>query len=450
VQGLADAVATAANLVNLTTGTSPGASFPANATSPASKIDSIADLLNTCTAAATAAPCTQLFSATTPNGGTTPANTFAAALYLARNPGMNTASLYTQSTASNVFSPALSKAPSDWTLFINYTGGGMNAPGPLGIDASGNVWVASYFSVASKFSPTGDPAFPQGVTAGGIAHSYGLAIDAANDVWITNEDTASSVNGGLGSVTVLNSDGQPISGTSGYSAGGFNYPVAIAVDTNSTAWVVDNGNAHLTVLSTTTGQPISGTKGYPPAAVSDLLAFPAAIALDASHNAWVGNENADYITKISPDGTQFTNVTCCNGAAALAVDQGGNVWVANYLGNSVSEVSNSGTVIYNGYTGGGLSHPQGVAIDGVGNVWVSNVGGPSITELAGASSSSPGHVLSPASGFAPDASLSKAFSIAIDASGNLWVTNFGNNSLTEFIGLAAPVKTPLLGPPQSP
>ena len=104
----------------------------------------------------------------------------------------------------------------------------------------------------------------------------------------------------------------------------------------------------------------------------------------------------------------------------------------------------------NPYTGGGLNHPQGIAVDGAGNVWVANYRGPSITELAGAASSTPGKVLSPPAGFAPDAGLLQAFAIAIDASGNVWATNFGSNTLTEFVGLAAPVKTPLLGLPQAP
>jgi hypothetical protein len=59
-------------------------------------------------------------------------------------------------------------------------------------------------------------------------------------------------------------------------------------------------------------------------------------------------------------------------------------------------------------------------------------------------------VLSPASGFGLDASLLESYSIALDASGNLWVSNFGNSTVTEFIGIAAPVKTPLAGPPQTP
>src|SRR5882757_9721995 len=50
-QGLANAVATVASLANLTTGTSPGASFPQNGSSPAARINSLANLLNTCTTA---------------------------------------------------------------------------------------------------------------------------------------------------------------------------------------------------------------------------------------------------------------------------------------------------------------------------------------------------------------------------------------------------------------
>src|SRR5258707_11158784 len=106
-------------------------------------------------------------------------------------------------------------------MSINYSGGGMNTPTAVGVDATGNVWVASYNSAASKFSPTGTPLFPSGITSGGLFHSYGLAIDAQNSVWIPNEDsTASGVNGGLGSVTVLTSSGQLTSGANGYFAGG--------------------------------------------------------------------------------------------------------------------------------------------------------------------------------------------------------------------------------------
>jgi hypothetical protein len=462
-QGLINAIATANNLANMSTGASPGSAFPSTGTSPAGRINTIANLLNTCTTAVTSTSCSQLFAATTSANGTAPTNTFAAALNLARNPGISVTALYAQSAASSAFSPALSSAPADWSLWINYTGGGLSSPGTLGVDSTGNIWVANYCqsalcpnatggfpSVVSEFASTGAPVSVTGYTGGGLAQSYGLAIDAQDNIWITNEGSPSANNCTAGSVTELNSSGQPISGTNGYTAGEFNCPIAIAIDTNSTAWAVNNGNAHLTVLSTTSGQPLSGTTGYPGSGTLDPLAFPSAVALDASHNAWIGNQSSTFITKVSPDGSQFTNFSCCNGAGGVAIDQAGNVWVANYYGDSVSELSNTGAVISTGYTDSTLDRPQGIAIDGSGNVWVSNFLGSSITELAGANATTPGKILSPSTGFASDANLLEAYSIAVDASGNLWVTNFGNDTLTELVGIAAPVKTPLLGVPQAP
>jgi len=105
-----------------------------------------------------------------------------------------------------------------------------------------------------------------------------------------------------------------------------------------------------------------------------------------------------------------------------------------------------------GYVGGGLAHPQGIAVDGAGNVWVSNFRANALTELAGAVSASPGTALSPAGGIGSSANLVQAYALAIDASGNVWVTNSASNAnkLTEYIGLAAPVKTPLIGLPTAP
>jgi sugar lactone lactonase YvrE len=446
-QGLANAVATVASLANLTTGTSTGASFPANGSSPAAKINSIANLLNTCTSATSASGCSALFSATTPSGGTAPSNTLDAALNLARNPGSNVAVLFTQSTASTAFTPALTTAPSDWTMFLNYTGGGMNSPTALGIDSTGNVWVANYYGVASEFSPTGTPVFPNGITSGGLLHSYGLAIDPQNNVWIPNEDSPVSVNGGYGSVTVLSSTGQVLSGPTGYIAGGIAYPIAIAIDTNSTAWVTDSHNASLTLLSST-GQPLSGPTGYQ----WPQLAYSYGIAIDANHNGWATSNEDGTVTKISPDGSKFTSYACCNGPSGVAIDQRGFVWVANYLGDSISQLAGDGTVISSGYSDGKASiwHPQGIAVDGSGHVWVTNILGSSITELAGSAATSPGQIVSPTAGWAKDAGLNYGYAVAIDASGNLWVVNRTTNTLTEIVGLATPVKTPQLGPVQSP
>ena len=50
--------------------------------------------------------------------------------------------------------------------------------------------------------------------------------------------------------------------------------------------------------------------------------------------------------------------------------------------------------------------------------------------------------LSPNAGYS-GGGLSTPTGLAIDNSGNVWVTNTGDSSLTEFVGAAAPVVTPL-------
>jgi streptogramin lyase len=177
-----------------------------------------------------------------------------------------------------------------------------------------------------------------------------------------------------------------------------------------------------------------------------------ALAVDSSHNAWVANQSSTTsITEISADGSQAVNYDCdCDGASGIATDENNNVWVANYYGNSVSEVKAGGRVLLDALTGGGIDHPQGIAIDGAGTAWVANYRGNSLSEISGSSSSTPGTLLSPSSGFGADASLLEPYGVAIDASGNIWVSNAGNNTLTQFIGAAAPVKPPLAGPPQLP
>jgi hypothetical protein len=442
--GLQNAVAMASALVSVTTGSSPGPAFAANGSSPAPKIDSLANLLNACVVSTSnGSACSALFSNATPTGGAAPTNTLDALLDLARNPAHNVPGLYALSTGSSAFVPILPAAPSDWTLFINYTGGGMDGPTGLGVDSQGDVWVASYFNVASLFSPLGKPLQAQGITGSGLSASYGLAVDGNNNAWIPNEPNPGFAGN---SVSVFSSSGLSIAGNTGFNQGGLNYPIAVAIDTDNSAWVVDYGDSSVTHLSSA-GQPLSGASGF----TSPDFAFPVAAAIDSNHNVWVSNQSATTVTKVAPDGSQFTNYHCCDGPSGLAIDQLGNVWVANYSGNSISEISGCGDILSDGgITGGGINHPQGVAIDGAGTVWIANYRGPSLTQIAGANAAAPGEVLSPSGGLGADAALLEAYAIAADASGNLWISNFGNNTLTQFVGLASPVRTPLIGPPVAP
>jgi sugar lactone lactonase YvrE len=332
-------------------------------------------------------------------------------------------------------------------------GGALYEPTALAIDASGNVWVASYTGGVYEFSPTGELLSPTtGYPGTNLNESYGLTIDINNNIWITSEETPSpSINSGDGTITELNASGTVISPANGYSGGGIFFPVAVASDTLGRIWVADD--SHSATLLSNSGGAISGSSGY---ASSGQLGFPVAVAVDGNNNAWVANfspssgNNIDQVVQIAPNGNVLAQVLCCNATSGLAVDQSGNVWLADWYSNKMSEVSGTGTVLSTGYTGGGLDHPYGVAIDGNGNVWTANYLGNSITELQGANGSAPGSALSPATGFGTNAGLSLPISVAIDASGNAWVSSYETNTITEFIGAAAPVQTPLVGPARLP
>jgi sugar lactone lactonase YvrE len=445
--GLANAFAQVPNIVNIATGQALAKALASSGTIPQSKINTLADILAPCinSAGSTSTACSSLFSAATPASQQLVTETLSAALFIAQNPGNKVSALYGLQTASAPFQPQLTGAPNDWMLFITLGGGGLHGPASLGVDASGNLWVANYYGVASEFSPQGAPVSAIGYTGNGLNENFGMAIDAQNNIWFADEQSASGVNHGLGAVTVLNSSGTALSGSSGYAAGGIYFPIALTADPNGNMWVVNYGNSTVTLLNKS-GSSLSGSNGWG----GTGLSFPAALAVDSAHNAWVANQSASSITRISADGSTSTVITCCNGASGIATDQSNNVWVANYYGDSISEVSNSGAIVLNGISGGGVQHPQGIAVDGNGTVWVANYRGSSISVVSGAASASPGTFLSPVNGFGTDASLLEPYGIALDASGNAWVSNFGNDTVTLFLGVASPIKTPLAGPPALP
>lgn len=86
-----------------------------------------------------------------------------------------------------------------------------------------------------------------------------------------------------------------------------------------------------------------------------------------------------------------------------------------------------------GFTGGGLNTPAYVAIDSSGNVWVTNHSGNSISKFVN------GTEVSGSSGF-KGGGFASPYGIAIDGAGNVWVVNSGSGttcSLGELVGVTS-------------
>ena len=434
VQGLINSFYLASSLVSINSGTSPG-SAPSIATVPSAEINTMADIISACVNSngdtSPIAACGRLFTAVTPAGGVAPTDTVTAALDISRNPGHNAGSIYSTLSANGPYQPTLATAPSDWTISINYSSSAFATPSDLAIDSQGNAWVVSTpsgsaSSAVSVLNYTGVTAsYPQS----GVTYGH-LALDPYDDPWLTN--TLSS------NVVALTNSGTRTGNA--FTGGGIQGPGALAFDGNGNVWVANNGPT-VSKLSAN-GAALSPSTGYATGGVSG----PVGIALDTSGNIWVADSGGNDVPVLSNTGTQITGSPYTGGGLsgpfAVAIDSTGGAWVANYTGSSLSRLSNAGeTISGSPYYGAGMNQPIGLALDGLGNVWLVNSGSNSISEFL-----SSGRPQSGAGGYG-SAALATPYKLAIDRSGNVWVANLsgpvsGKSTVTEMVGVAAPVVTP--------
>jgi streptogramin lyase len=450
--GLANAMGNAARLASAANGGDspqlPSASACAASSPPVNcggeeLLNSLANSLAACvnSSGPASAQCVELFDCATPgatySGGactvpgasTQAADTLTAALEIARNAGQVPAmGVYDVATRDPVFSPALSAAPGNWLLGLNISGGGLDAPNGIAIDAGGDAWVASNDALV-EFSPAGMALSGSGgYTGGGLNGAIGVAIDAGGKVWVVN-------GGGSGSLSEFSSAGMPVS-ASAFTGGGIDGPGYDAIDPSGNIWI-ENFFSILSEFSSS-GTPVSAT-GY----TGNGLDYPSGIAIDSSGNVWVTNTGDNGGTASL---SEFDSAGAAVGAGpitgggldaptAVAVDPNGNLWVANGGNASLSEFSSARAPLLSvSSNAGGICDLGTLAIDAGGNVWVAS--GCTLAEFNSAGTAlSPGYT---GGGFAGNAG------IAIDASGDVWTTNNSSNSVTELIGAAVPTRTPLV------
>lgn len=429
VRGLMNAFSTVNNLIDSSKGTARATTPAGNGVVPQSTINALANIMAACVVTKGNGACSQLFSLATPPGGTAPTDTLSALLDIALNPGNNVAKLASLQASAELFKPTLTGAPFDWTISIEYTGGGLNLPQLLAVDAVGNLWVpnsGSYPGTLSEFSPTGEPlSGTNGFTGGGLNEPFAVAVDTSGNIWSANYG---------GGVSVHTPSGAPLSGPLGFTAAGMINPVALAIDAAGDVFTTNSNN---------TVTKLSSFGKFIAQIVAGGLDNPYAVAIDAAQNIWVANYgSSNSVSRFANNGASPANFTGnMSDPSGIAIDRNGNAWVANFNRPAVTELSSAGSLLSgsNGYaTSAAVSS---LAVDGDNTIWTANTDG-SISRL-----SATGASLSPLkTGYISPAATAEV-GIALDASGNVWTSddNFGpgHSSIFEYVGAGAPTVTPL-------
>jgi hypothetical protein len=372
-------------------------------------------------------------------------------------------------------------ASSGYTTGLNFApaGAGFATPVFVALDATGNVWTTNAFVPTgstdcggSSCGSVSELTASSGYTTGfnfapanaGFDFPVSLALDATGNVWATNErgppgskdcvdlrtdgEASSAIaeqRKGCGSVSELTA-------SSGYTTGhnfapadaGFDFPVSLVLDAT--------GNVLITNQLGPPGAEDCGGEGC--GSVSELTASS---GYTTGHNFAPADAGFDFPVSLVLDATENVLITNAFGPS-------GSIDCGESGCGSVSELTAS-----SGYTtghnfapaGAGIFSPAFLALDATGNVWLPNEVGPpgskdcggegcgSVSKLNASSGYTTGHNFAPAgAGFETPAS------VALDASGNVWITitagppgskdcgGEGCGSVSEILGLANPVLTP--------
>jgi hypothetical protein len=424
LQGLANAFLTVTNLVDTPSGAARIQNVGNNGDVPQAEINALANMLVTCVNSDGTAGCAPLFSSAPDSSGATPTNTISAALNIARNPGANVAALFHASQITPTFQPTLAAAPNDWSLALTFYADNMVGPYFPAIDSVGNIWVPGYANnTLTEFDPNGSIlSGANGFTGGGLNLPYSIAIDAHDNPWVINFGPVNT-----STVSKFSTTGAALVSSPYACDTQCFFP---AFDAAQNLWI--SGSQHATVL----GPDGSVLKKF------TTNAYDSGIAVNSAGIGWsIGQPGLLYRIGLPATLSTTSELTTASGTdlTSVAIDSADNVWYASNKNNAIGVSDKNGTLVSpaNGYTGGGLKGPAQIAIDGSNRVWVANREGNSLSAFT-----KTGVAISPSTGF-QSAGLSNPRGLAIDASGNVWLTNFTYNSLTEFIGIATPSATPI-------
>ncbi|HVU18429.1 MAG TPA: hypothetical protein VHD32_16110 [Candidatus Didemnitutus sp.] len=265
----------------------------------------------------------------------------------------------------------------------------------------------------------------------------------------------------------ISGTGGVLDGKGGYvtSPPMFAAPSSVVLDSSGNVYVADTNNQVIRkitpagVVSTFVGQMgvVGATDGTGTAA---SFSAPEASAIDSSGNIYVADYVSATIRKITSAGVVTSlagypgitgsangtgNAATFNGPRGIAVDKSGNVFVADSLNHVIRKVTQSGVVTtFSGIVGTAghvdgnattatYNYPSALAFDSAGILYVADTYNQTIRKVATDGSASTyvgttlaaGHV--DATGTA--AKLNLPAGLAFDTSGNLYISEQGNNTI---------------------
>jgi hypothetical protein len=278
----------------------------------------------------------------------------------------------------------------------------------------------------------------------------------------------------------------------------------MASDRQGNIWVANCGNDSVTKIPH--GNPswafnIPLGRHHKKSSGSPMIK-PFGLSIDRDGNAWVNGTFSDTLSVISSGGILIDTIpgtyrgkTVLSHPVGNAADSEGNIWVSNsdWLDNPCpGRPENLGTATdpsvglfqarnhqpypHSPFRGGGITIPWGIAVDGDDTAWVFNFGvvppippgqttdiPTGISRFCGINTKKcpkgmhTGDPISPDTGYR-STSIDRITGGQFDPSGNIWLMNNwklvpnpvvspGGNSIVIVVGAAAPIKTPLIGPP---
>ena len=348
---------------------------------------------------------------------------------------------------------------------------------PLGPTNTGGAVPATFFGLTESFAGNGNFGtsdggpitanfhFPTGVTSDGAGNLY--VADFGNNM-IRKINSA-----GVTSTFAGNGNQGAVNGAANIAR--FDNPTGVAIDAAGNVYVADAGNNTIRmitqagVVSTFAGNAVAGSSN----GIGILASFnyPFGIAIDAAGNLYIADSGNNLIRKISPAGAVSTfagsglkgatngagNSASFNDPRGIAIDAVGNLYIADAGNNLIRMITPGGAVTTfagNGFKGSAnganalasFNNPSGITIDAAGNIFISDTGNNLIrmitpqgfvTTLAGSGAFGGFNNVGIVASFAGPIGLT------IDGSGNLFVADKFNNQIRKVVTTGYYIDKPL-------